>query len=83
MVGLHNVGTSNANTGFKAGYLLELERMMENFLPPAMLKAKPNLKSRIRTQKKDWAIIYDMLRGKYNSGFGLDKHRQMVIAEDE
>ena len=28
MVDLHNVGTFNANTGFKAGYLGELQRML-------------------------------------------------------
>ncbi|MBA0634103.1 hypothetical protein Godav_005230, partial [Gossypium davidsonii] len=35
----------------------------------------------IRTLKRDLAIIYDMLSGKDNSGFGWDKHRQMVVAE--
>ncbi|MBA0756141.1 hypothetical protein Gogos_021509 [Gossypium gossypioides] len=55
---------------------------MEKVLPHAMLKAKPNLESRIRTLKEDWAIIYDLLRGKDNSGFGWDKHRHMVVAED-
>ncbi|MBA0864586.1 hypothetical protein Goshw_004396 [Gossypium schwendimanii] len=34
-----------------------------------MLKAKPNLESRIRTLKRDWAIVYNMLSGKDNSGF--------------
>ncbi|MBA0785369.1 hypothetical protein Gotri_024933, partial [Gossypium trilobum] len=29
MVDLYNVGTYNANTGFKADYLNELERMLE------------------------------------------------------
>ncbi|MBA0742158.1 hypothetical protein Gogos_015244 [Gossypium gossypioides] len=47
-----------------------------------MLKAKPNLESRIRILKRDWAIIYDMLSGKDNSGFGWDEYRQMVVAED-
>ncbi|KHG24221.1 hypothetical protein F383_01650 [Gossypium arboreum] len=47
-----------------------------------MLKAKPNLESRIRTLKRDWAIIYDMSSGKNNSGFGWDEHRQLVVAED-
>ncbi|PPD75672.1 hypothetical protein GOBAR_DD27402 [Gossypium barbadense] len=56
--------------------------MMEKVLPHAMLKEKPNLESRIRTLKEDWAIIYDQLRGKDNSGFGWDKHRHMVVAED-
>ncbi|KAK5840557.1 hypothetical protein PVK06_009459 [Gossypium arboreum] len=82
MVDLHNVGTFNADTGFKAGYLNELEKMLEKVLPDAKLKAKPNLESRIRTLKRDWSIVYDMLSGKNNSGFGWDEHRQLVVAED-
>ncbi|MBA0634092.1 hypothetical protein Godav_005230 [Gossypium davidsonii] len=72
MVDLYNVGTYNADTGFKADYLNELEKMLEKVLPHAMLKAKPNLESRIRTLKRDLAIIYDMLSGKDNSGFAVD-----------
>ncbi|MFQ6652419.1 hypothetical protein Gotur_024296, partial [Gossypium turneri] len=82
MVDLHNVGTFNADTGFKACYLNELEKMLEKVLPNAMLKAKLNLESRIRTLKRDWSIIYDMLSGKNNSGFGWNEHRQLVVAED-
>ncbi|MBA0756631.1 hypothetical protein Gogos_021668 [Gossypium gossypioides] len=69
-VDLYNVGTYNADTRFKTGYLNELERMLEKVLPHAILKAKLNLESMIRTLKRDWAIVYDMLRGKDNSGFG-------------
>ncbi|MBA0843931.1 hypothetical protein Goarm_001073, partial [Gossypium armourianum] len=47
-----------------------------------MLKAKPNLESRIRTLKMDWATVYDLLSGKDNSSFGCDEHRQMVVAKD-
>ncbi|PPD93548.1 hypothetical protein GOBAR_DD09499 [Gossypium barbadense] len=82
MVDLHNVGTFNADTGFKAGYLNELEKMLEKALPRAMLKAKPNIESRIRCLKKEWSVIYDMLNGQNNSGFGWDEHRQLVVAED-
>ncbi|PPS11523.1 hypothetical protein GOBAR_AA09121 [Gossypium barbadense] len=82
MVDLHNAGTFNADTGFKAGYLNKLEKMLEEVLPNAMLKAKPNIESRIRTLKREWSIIYDMLSGKNNSGFGWDEHRQLVVAED-
>ncbi|MBA0752045.1 hypothetical protein Gogos_000919 [Gossypium gossypioides] len=82
MVDLYNVGTYNADMRFKAGYLKELERMLEKVLPHAMLKAKPKLESRIRTLKRDWTIIYDMLSGKDNNGFGWNEHRQMVVAED-
>ncbi|KAH1106699.1 hypothetical protein J1N35_010467 [Gossypium stocksii] len=75
MVDLHNTGTFNADAGFKADYLNELEKMLEKVLPNAMLKAKPNLESRIRTLKRDWSIVYDMLSGKNNSSFGWDEHR--------
>ncbi|MFQ6645633.1 hypothetical protein Gotur_020448, partial [Gossypium turneri] len=68
---LYNVGTYNADTGFKVGYLNELERMLEKVLPHAMLKAKPNLVSTIRTFKRDWAIVYDILSGKDNRDFDL------------
>ncbi|MBA0632711.1 hypothetical protein Godav_001402, partial [Gossypium davidsonii] len=36
--------------------------MLEQVLPHSMLKAKPNLESRIKTLKRDWAIVYDMDR---------------------
>ncbi|MFQ6656647.1 hypothetical protein Gotur_026664, partial [Gossypium turneri] len=32
--------------------------------------------------KRDWSIVYDMLNGPNNSGFGWDEHRQLVVAED-
>ncbi|MBA0568028.1 hypothetical protein Golob_005547 [Gossypium lobatum] len=47
-----------------------------------MLKAKPNLESRIRTLKRDLTIVYDMLSGKDNGSFCWDKHRLMVVVED-
>ncbi|MFQ6621621.1 hypothetical protein Gotur_002969, partial [Gossypium turneri] len=47
-----------------------------------MLKARPNIESRIRVLKRDWSIVYDMLNGKNNSGFRWDEHRQLVVAED-
>ncbi|PPD75345.1 hypothetical protein GOBAR_DD27733 [Gossypium barbadense] len=82
MVDLHNVGTFNADTGFKAGYLNELEKMLEKALPRAMLKARPNIESRIRCLKREWSVVYDMLDGQNKSGFGWDEHRQLVVAED-
>ncbi|PPD70171.1 hypothetical protein GOBAR_DD32950 [Gossypium barbadense] len=82
MVDLHNVGTFNADTGFKVGYLNKLEKMLEKALPNAMLKAKPNTELRIRLLKKEWSIVYDMFNGQKNSGFGWDEHRQLVVTED-
>ncbi|PPD79091.1 hypothetical protein GOBAR_DD23978 [Gossypium barbadense] len=82
MVDLYNVGTFNADTGFKASYLNELEKNVREALPNAMLKARPNIESRIRLLKRDWSIVYDMLNGQNNSGFGWDDHRQVIVAED-
>ncbi|KAK8299650.1 hypothetical protein V6Z11_D05G332900 [Gossypium hirsutum] len=82
MVDLHNVGTFNADIGFKVGYLNELEKMLEKALPNAMLKARPNIESRIRLLKREWSIVYDMLNSQNNSSFGWDEHRQLVVAED-
>ncbi|MBA0854208.1 hypothetical protein Goshw_027538 [Gossypium schwendimanii] len=56
--------------------------MLEKVLPHALLKAGPNLESRIKTLKKDWAIVNDMFNGKDNSSFGWDEHRQLVVAKD-
>ncbi|MFQ6642821.1 hypothetical protein Gotur_018258 [Gossypium turneri] len=42
----------------------------------------PNIESRIRLLKRDWSIVYDILNGQNNSGFGWDEHRQLVVAED-
>ncbi|MBA0755009.1 hypothetical protein Gogos_020224 [Gossypium gossypioides] len=69
MVDLHNVGTFNADTGFKTDYLNELEKMLEKVLPNVMLKVKPNIESRIKILKRDWSIVYDMLND------GQFKHR--------
>ncbi|MBA0761713.1 hypothetical protein Gotri_024322 [Gossypium trilobum] len=49
--------------------------MLEKVLPHAMSKAKPNFESTIRKLKRDWTIVYDMLSGKENSGFGWDDHK--------
>ncbi|MFQ6628184.1 hypothetical protein Gotur_007549 [Gossypium turneri] len=48
--------------------------MLEKALPNAMLKARPNIESRIRLLKRDWSIVYDMLNGQNNIGFGWDEH---------
>ncbi|MFQ6654437.1 hypothetical protein Gotur_025420 [Gossypium turneri] len=81
MVDLHNVGTFNGDTGFKAGYLNELERMLQKALPNAMLKAKPNIESRVRLLKREWSIVYDMLNGQNNSDFGWDEHSHKEAAQ--
>ncbi|XP_019153483.1 PREDICTED: uncharacterized protein At2g29880-like isoform X2 [Ipomoea nil] len=82
MVDLHNMGTKKSNTGFKAGYLVELEKMLATKLPNSNIKAKPHIESRVKTLKKEWSIVPDLFTNN-NSGFGWDDERKMVTAEDD
>ncbi|XP_031116484.1 uncharacterized protein At2g29880-like [Ipomoea triloba] len=79
---MHNVGKYNSDTGFKTGYLIELERMILEKIPNTTIKAKPHIESRIKTLKKEWGIIHDMVQGKDTSEFGWNEHMHMVYAED-
>ncbi|MBA0756634.1 hypothetical protein Gogos_021668 [Gossypium gossypioides] len=58
IVDLYNVGTYNADTRFKTGYLNELERMLEKVLPHAILKAKLNLSQKASGQFRYHSFLY-------------------------
>ncbi|XP_031389451.1 uncharacterized protein LOC116202076 isoform X2 [Punica granatum] len=81
MIDLRNMGSHNADTGFKSGYLPELEKMLFEKLPNSGIKARPHIESRLKTLKREWAIVYDMMLN--TSGFGWDSTRKMVTAEDD
>ncbi|XP_031387218.1 uncharacterized protein LOC116200511 [Punica granatum] len=73
--------THNVDTGFKFGYLSELEKMLLEKLPNCCMKARPHIESRLKTLKTEWAIMYDMMLN--TSGFGWDSTRKMVTTEDD
>ncbi|OWM83325.1 hypothetical protein CDL15_Pgr012806 [Punica granatum] len=81
MIDLRNMGTHNADTGFKSGYLLELEKMLLEKLSNCGIKVRPHIESRLKTLKREWAIVYDMMLN--TSGFGWDSTRKMVTVEDD
>ena len=70
MVDMHNIENYNVDTSFKTSYLLELERMMARKLQNSNIKDKPHIESRIKTLKKNWSTIFDMVQRCGNSGFG-------------
>ncbi|OWM78143.1 hypothetical protein CDL15_Pgr014962 [Punica granatum] len=43
------------------------------------IKARPHIESRLKTLKKEWVIVYDMMLNK--SGFGCDSTRKMTHKE--
>lgn len=81
LVNMANSGGYKADNGFKSGYLQHLENEIKKSLPHAGIMGKPHIESRIRTMKKDWQFVYDMLNGNNTSGFGFDSVKQCVTAE--
>ena len=82
MVDLHNIKNYNADTGFKTGYLIELERMMARKIPNCNIKRKSLIESRIKTLKRDQSTIFDIIQRGGNSGFGWDSTLNMVTVEN-
>ncbi|PIN07713.1 hypothetical protein CDL12_19716 [Handroanthus impetiginosus] len=54
---------------------------MQVSLPNSGLKAKPHIESRIKTLKKDFHIVYDMLNGPHTNGFGVDPIKKCITAK--
>lgn len=65
---LYNIGTHNADSSFRSGYLNRLERMLFAKMPNHGLKAKPHVESCIRTPKIDCSIVYNMVYGDQLAG---------------
>ncbi|KAK9117193.1 hypothetical protein Sjap_016140 [Stephania japonica] len=78
-------GVYKANNGFKPGYLHFLEEKMRASCPSSGFKAKPHIESRIKTLKKDWTTIHDILTGIRHgcSGFGYDNGTNTIVASDD
>ncbi|KAI9185499.1 hypothetical protein LWI28_007936 [Acer negundo] len=70
---------SRADCGsFKARTLKIMESRLTNILPNCGLKASPHIESKVKTWKKDYGVVYDMIN---TSGFGWNNVRKCV--EDE
>ncbi|KAK9109955.1 hypothetical protein Sjap_018015 [Stephania japonica] len=78
-------GVYKADNGFKPGYLHFLEEKMRASCSSSGFKAKPHIESRVKTLKKDWTTVHDILTGARNgcSGFGYDNGTNMIIASDD
>ncbi|PWA58670.1 myb/SANT-like domain, Harbinger transposase-derived nuclease domain protein [Artemisia annua] len=73
-----NTGAYKADNGFKSGYLQTLETALNESLPNSGILGKPHIESRIRTMKKDWQAVYDML---HSSGFGYDEENNCATTD--
>ncbi|KAJ9549302.1 hypothetical protein OSB04_021845 [Centaurea solstitialis] len=82
LLNMTNSGGFKADNGFKTGYLQHLEEMLKVSLPNSGLSATPHILSKIKTIKRDWQCVYDMVNGSNTSGFGYDSERKCVTAEE-
>ena len=77
-----NTGLYKADNGFKSGYLQHIEQTLKVSLPNSGLLGNPHIASKIKTMKKDWQCVYDMVNGSNTSGFGYDPEKKCVTAEE-
>ncbi|KAK9116240.1 hypothetical protein Sjap_015187 [Stephania japonica] len=73
------------DNGFKPRYLTHLEEALKTSCLASKIKARPHIKSCIKTLKRDWFIVNDMIHGvnHSSSGFGFNSTSNMVVAEDD
>ncbi|KAI8542478.1 hypothetical protein RHMOL_Rhmol08G0140800 [Rhododendron molle] len=69
-----------AHNGFKLGYFNEVEKELKKILPGTTLKAQPNIESKVKNWKVQYAVILDLTR---LSGFGWNHTSNSIVVDDE
>ncbi|KAK9142497.1 hypothetical protein Syun_011897 [Stephania yunnanensis] len=84
MAEMVNTGVYKGDNGFKPGYLTHLEKALKISCPASRIKARPHIESRIKTLKRDWFIVNDMIHGvkHSSSGFGFNNISDMVVVKE-
>ncbi|KAK9160893.1 hypothetical protein Syun_007234 [Stephania yunnanensis] len=85
MVEMVASGVYKCDNGFKPGYLTKVEEALKTACPNSGIKARPHIESRLKSLKKDWFIMNDMICGIQHgtSGFGFDSTSNMVTAPED
>lgn len=76
-----NVVRRHANNGtFKFGSYIYINNELQKLLPGSGSKAYPFINSKIRTQKKSYGVIFEILN---TSDFGWNNMRKCVVVDKE
>ncbi|PWA81418.1 myb/SANT-like domain, Harbinger transposase-derived nuclease domain protein [Artemisia annua] len=82
LVTMVNSGLYKADNGFKSGYLQYLEKNFKQTFPDSDKSAK-NIESKVKTLKKDWQTVYNMINGSNTSGFGWDENNKLLTSSND
>ncbi|KAK9135842.1 hypothetical protein Syun_015172 [Stephania yunnanensis] len=78
-----NIGVYKGDNGFKPGYLTHLDEALKISYSASKIKAKPHIEFCIRTLKRDWFIVNDMIHGVKHSSSGFNFNNTLnMVAED-
>nr|GEW56309.1 hypothetical protein [Tanacetum cinerariifolium] len=81
MVDVLNSGSQfKSDNGFKPRFLIAVANRLAVLLPDSGIKAKPHVKSLIKTLKSYWVAVHDMLAWNDTSSFGWDYVNNMLDA---
>ncbi|XP_075653486.1 uncharacterized protein LOC142623890 [Castanea sativa] len=83
LVEYHHEKEGSLENKFKLRYLKILEGKISTKLPNASLRVKPHIESRLRTLKREFQVIHEMLIGPNTSGFGWDTIRKCITTEND
>ncbi|KAK9160520.1 hypothetical protein Syun_006861 [Stephania yunnanensis] len=85
MVEMVASGVYKCDNGFKPGYLTKVEEALNTTCLNSGIKARPHIESRLKSLKKDWFIVNDMICGIRHgtSGFDFDSTSNMVTAPED
>ncbi|KAK9143106.1 hypothetical protein Syun_012506 [Stephania yunnanensis] len=85
MVEMVASGVYKCDNGFKPGYLTKVEEALKTTCSNLGIKARPHIESRLKSLKKDWFIVNDVICGIRHgtSGFGFDSTSNMVTAPED
>ncbi|KAK9158350.1 hypothetical protein Scep_004924 [Stephania cephalantha] len=80
-----NSGAYKADNGFKPGYITFLEEALKVSCPNSGIKGRPHIESHIKTLKKDWSMVHDMVNSTHDGsgGFSFDTSRNVIVASDD
>ncbi|KAK9107656.1 hypothetical protein Syun_023667 [Stephania yunnanensis] len=85
MVEMVASGVYKCDNGFMPGYLIKVEEALKTTCPNSGIKARPHIESKLKSLKKDWFIVNDMICGirHGSSGFDFDSTSNMVTAPED